>query len=77
MKIAVIGTGYIGLVTGACLAKLGHQVICVDHDESKLKLMRSGQSPIYEPGLSELIQECSDALQIKRGHLYSSWNTNG
>jgi UDPglucose 6-dehydrogenase len=58
MKIAVIGTGYIGLVTGACLAKLGHQVICVDRDEAKINMMRAGQSPIYEPGLSELMQEC-------------------
>ena len=66
MKIAVIGTGYIGLVTGACLAKLGHQVICVDRDEAKIDLMRAGQSPIYEPGLSELMQECiaNDALHF-------------
>ena len=66
MKIAVIGTGYIGLVTGACLAKLGHKVICVDTDEAKLALMRSGHSPIYEPGLSELMQECipSDSLSF-------------
>ncbi len=66
MKITVIGTGYIGLVTGACMAKLGHQVICVDRDEAKINHMRAGQSPIYEPGLSELMQECiaNDALHF-------------
>ncbi len=56
MRVCVIGTGYVGLVTGVCLAHSGHQVICVDNNEEKVKLMRSGQSPIYEPGLSELMQ---------------------
>jgi UDPglucose 6-dehydrogenase len=56
MKVCVIGTGYVGLVTGVCLAHIGHDVICVDNNEAKVQLMRSGQSPIYEPGLSELMQ---------------------
>lgn len=56
MKVCVIGTGYVGLVTGVCLAHIGHEVICVDNNEEKVKLMSAGQSPIYEPGLSELMQ---------------------
>lgn len=56
MRVCVIGTGYVGLVTGACLAHIGHHVICVDNNEEKVKLMQSGQSPIFEPGLSEIIQ---------------------
>ena len=55
MRVCVIGTGYVGLVTGVCLAQMEHQVICVDNNEEKVKLMRVGQSPIYEPGLSELM----------------------
>lgn len=55
MRVCVIGTGYVGLVTGVCLAQMGHYVICLDNNEEKVKLMRSGQSPIYEPGLSELM----------------------
>ncbi|MBW4654610.1 MAG: UDP-glucose/GDP-mannose dehydrogenase family protein [Kaiparowitsia implicata GSE-PSE-MK54-09C] len=55
MRVCVIGTGYVGLVTGVCLAHIGHDVICVDNNEEKVKLMTSGQSPIYEPGLSELM----------------------
>ncbi|MGG6294501.1 UDP-glucose dehydrogenase family protein [Leptolyngbya sp. AN02str] len=56
MRVCVIGTGYVGLVTGVCLAHIGHHVICVDNNEEKVKLMKSGQSPIYEPGLSEIMQ---------------------
>ena len=56
MRVCVIGTGYVGLVTGVCLSHIGHEVICVDNNEEKVKLMQSGQSPIYEPGLSELMQ---------------------
>ena len=59
MHVCVIGTGYVGLVTGACLAHIGHHVICVDNNEEKVKLMKSGQSPIYEPGLSEIMQAAS------------------
>lgn len=57
MKIAVAGTGYVGLVTGTCLAEVGHCVTCVDVDEAKIKLMESGVSPIYEDGLEELMQK--------------------
>jgi len=55
MHVAVIGTGYVGLVTGVCLADQGHQVICVDNDKTKLELLQKGQAPIYEPGLDELL----------------------
>src|SRR5215471_8132319 len=56
MKIAVVGTGYVGLVLGACLAENGNSVICVDKDQSKVDLLRAGRMPIYEPGLEELVR---------------------
>ncbi|KZL89718.1 UDP-glucose dehydrogenase family protein [Clostridium magnum] len=56
MKIVVAGTGYVGLVTGACLAEVGHNVTCVDVDEKKVDMMKSGISPIYEQGLDELLE---------------------
>ncbi len=65
MRVCVIGTGYVGLVTGACLAYVGHHVICVDNNEEKVKLMKSGRSPIYEPGLSEIMQESSEAGRLE------------
>jgi UDPglucose 6-dehydrogenase len=65
MRVCVIGTGYVGLVTGVCLAHIGHQVICVDNNEEKVKLMKSGQSPIYEPGLSELMQSATEAGRLE------------
>lgn len=55
MEISIVGAGYVGLVTGACLAERGHAVHCVDRDERKLALLRQGQSPIYEPGLELLL----------------------
>ncbi|MEM6753308.1 MAG: UDP-glucose/GDP-mannose dehydrogenase family protein [Cyanobacteria bacterium P01_C01_bin.38] len=67
MRVCVIGTGYVGLVTGACLAHVGHDVICIDNNEEKVKLMKSGQSPIFEPGLSEIMQNA-----IKNGKIQFS-----
>ncbi|UKO95979.1 UDP-glucose dehydrogenase family protein [Nostoc sp. UHCC 0870] len=65
MRVCVIGTGYVGLVTGACLAHIGHDVICVDNNEEKVKLMKSGQSPIFEPGLSEIMQSAIQSGKIE------------
>ncbi|MEK4065687.1 UDP-glucose dehydrogenase family protein [Peribacillus sp. FSL R5-0717] len=55
MKIAVVGTGYVGLVTGVCLSEIGHEVTCIDIDSEKVEKMRTGFSPIYEPGLDKLM----------------------
>ena len=57
MKLCMIGTGYVGLVSGTCFADIGNQVICVDKDIDKIKKLNSGISPIYEPGLNELIKK--------------------
>ena len=69
MNIAVVGTGYVGLVTGTCLAETGNNVICVDIDEKKVEKMKNGQIPIYEPGLEVLFER-----NIEQGRL--SFTTN-
>ena len=56
MRVSVIGTGYVGLVTGACLCEIGHQVVCVDLDQEKVERINRSESPIYEPGLAELLR---------------------
>lgn len=56
MKIAVVGSGYVGLVTGVCLADFGHDVVCIDKDQGKIDALRNGVIPIYEPGLSDLVK---------------------
>ena len=57
LKISIIGTGYVGAVTGACLAELGHDIVFVGRDTKKLDLIQSGKSPIYEPGLDQLLEK--------------------
>jgi UDPglucose 6-dehydrogenase len=64
MRIAVVGTGYVGLVAGTCFAETGHSVTCVDVDEAKLAALRAGKTPIYEPGLEELLLRNSKAERL-------------
>jgi len=72
MKIAVVGTGYVGLVLGACLAENGNAVVCVDKDQSKVDLLRGGQMPIYEPGLEELVKRNTHEERLSFGTDLSS-----
>jgi UDPglucose 6-dehydrogenase len=72
MRIAMIGTGYVGLVSGACLSEFGHDVVCVDKDTSKIAALKCGTVPIFEPGLEEVI-----ATNVKAGRLSFSENLPG
>ena len=65
MKICIIGSGYVGLVSGACFAEVGHQVICVDNDQRKIDALLAGKVPIYEPGLEELIHQNVSAKRLQ------------
>src|SRR5499426_189617 len=64
MKIAVVGTGYVGLVLGACLAENGNTVACVDKDASKVETLRAGKMTIYEPGLEEIVRRNVDEERL-------------
>ena len=65
MKISVFGTGYVGLVSGACLAEVGHNVVCMDKDQVKIEKLNNGFTPIWEPGLEALIQRNVKAGRLK------------
>ncbi len=69
MKIAVVGTGYVGLVTGTCFAEIGVDVVCVDIDAEKIARIECGDIPIYEPGLDEMVRHRSIGLSRRGGNL--------
>jgi len=65
MDISIIGSGYVGLVTGACFADVGHNVLCVDNDPRKIDVLQAGKVPIYEPGLEEVIHRNVSAHRLR------------
>ncbi|MCX6551240.1 MAG: UDP-glucose/GDP-mannose dehydrogenase family protein [Acidobacteria bacterium] len=64
MKLAIIGSGYVGLVAGACFAETGNDVVCVDKDEAKIRMLRRGKMPIFEPGLEELVRRNAEEKRL-------------
>ena len=65
MRVAIFGTGYVGLVTGTCLAEVGHQVMCADVDAAKVEGLREGVVPIYEPGLTPMVRANHEAGRLR------------
>ena len=64
MKVTIYGSGYVGLVTGTCLAEVGNDVLCVDIDEAKTTMLKRGEVPIFEPGLDALVKKNTDAGRL-------------
>ena len=64
MNVAILGTGYVGLTTGACLAYLGHQVYCVDADQKKIEALERGEMPFFEPHLAEIVADARENLHF-------------
>ena len=69
MKIAMAGSGYVGLMSGACLADFGHDIVCIDKDPAKIEKLNKGEMPIFEPGLADLV-----ARNVAAGRLSSTTN---
>ena len=72
MRVVMIGTGYVGLVSGTCFAELGHDVVCVDIDQNKIDMLERGDSPIYEPGLEELMRRNVESGRLSFSNNYES-----
>ena len=72
MKVSVIGTGYVGLVSGTCFAEIGHDVTCIDIDPAKIEMLKAGKSPIYEPGLTDLLERNINAKRLRFSTNYES-----
>ena len=64
MKVTIFGSGYVGLVSGACLADVGNEVVCVDVDHNKVDMLRRGEVPIYEPGLEQIVRSNQEAGRL-------------
>jgi len=73
MRIAMIGTGYVGLVSGTCFADFGHRVTCVDKDAFKIAALRGGEIPIFEPGLEELVKSSVRAGRLDFARIPAHW----
>ena len=71
MKISIIGAGYVGLVQGACLSDFGFQVICIEKDVKKLRQLKFGRVPFYEPGLDEILKKNIKSKRLKFTHEYN------
>ena len=65
MKVTIFGTGYVGLVTGACFADVGHDVLCLDIDAKRIETLKAGEIPIFEPGLKDMVARNAEAARLR------------
>src|SRR3546814_8878307 len=72
MQVTIIGSGYVGLVSGTCFADFGHEVVCVDKDSAKIEALNAGKIPIYEPGLDDLVATNVAAGRLSRSEEHTS-----